>query len=110
MTEAEREELRTAARIHLSDHVFAAVKAAMDTFAHPQLIMSAAPMVMAGIAGSYVLQFQRARILGDGEVDGVLDMLCDSLREHADPSKNTGEAIQLTDEARRFLRELFGRG
>lgn len=107
-----RENENAEARQLLADHVFAAIKAAMAESPHPQLVMAGVPMTMAGIAGSYVLQFLRARILADGQVDAVLDELVASMRDHANPSHgaNQDEAVALTDEARAFLRGLFTRG
>lgn len=106
----ERAAANAEARKHLTEHVFAAVKAACDTSPTPQLVLAAAPMTMAAIGGSYILQLLRARVLADGEADKVLGLMAETMREHADPSLTENDPVELTDEARAFLRGLFGRG
>lgn len=104
MTDAPDE--REAARELLADHIFTAVQAAAAASPTPQLVLGSVPIVLAGIAGSYVLQLLRARILGDGDVDAILADMAATMRDHADPSLpgNDGQHVQLSDQMRRLLR------
>lgn len=108
MTEDEREAARTAARELLVEHVCTAVRVALAESEYPQLVMRAAPMVLAGLSGSYALQLLRLRTLADGEIDGVLDLMAASMREHADPSLNPvpegREEVQLARPVVEWLR------
>lgn len=83
MTDQERETVRMQLASRISD----AILQTMRESAQPQLVYVAIPMVLAGLAGSHVLTLMRAGLLGDGETDKVLAMLCALLREHADPSR-----------------------
>ena len=80
------EQERTEARALLAQRVTEGILKAMHECPQPQLILSAVPMTLAGLAGSYVLQLLRSRTLGDGQVDELLDMMASTMRDHADPS------------------------
>lgn len=84
----DRVELRDHARAHLAAAVQDAIRAAMDSHDFPDLVLTAAPMVLTGLAGSYVLQFARTGRLNDGETDKLLAGLDLNMRNHADPVLN----------------------
>lgn len=82
---------RTDARNLLSGHISQAVLQAMRASPDPQLVYRSVAMTLVGLAGSHVLTMARAGVLRDGETDKVLNLLCESLRQHADPRAQPGE-------------------
>lgn len=85
----------------LASIITGALVAAVDHHPDPRVLMHATPRALAGLAGSNVLQQLRNRIIGDGETDKLLDDLCKTLRDHADPGKN-GPARGREEDLRHF--------
>jgi hypothetical protein len=94
-------------RQHLLEYVSRAVDQAMADHPEPATILLAAPQVLVGLAGSYVLQFYRSGTIGDGEMDQLLASMAATMQHYADPSLNvpTGQEQPRTFGQR--LRRLF---
>lgn len=76
---------RADVRMQLASQISDAILQTMRESTQPQLVYTAIPMVLAGLAGSHVLTLMRAGLIGDGTTDKVLALLCESMREHAQP-------------------------
>ena len=81
-SEAERE----AARKRLADHITAAIQEARRTSPQPALVIKAAPMVLASLAGNYVLQFIKCRAFNDGQAEKMMEELVRAMADHANPA------------------------
>lgn len=73
----------------------------------PALVYRVLPSTLAGLCGSHLLNMQRTKVLGDGELDKAVATCCEALRKHADEAANPPPRSKPVD--MRHLREQMRR-
>jgi hypothetical protein len=94
-----------AVRMQLASRITDEILQTMRESTQPHLVYTAIPMVLAGLAGSYVLNHMRVGLIGDGTTDKVLALLCELMRENAQPSDAPDDPAlsAFRDDFRKFM-------
>lgn len=98
------EKARADARQLLAEEIHDAINRAWKRSPDPRLLTLAVPITLASYAGSLLLQLTRARVLGDGETQKVMDAMISEMQLHADPTLNPPTGAEMTAEQAATLR------